>query len=305
MPKVSVIIPTYNRAEYLCSAIRSVLSQTFQDFEIIVVDDASTDNTNEIVDGFNDSRIKYIRHETNKGGSAARNTGIKMSSGEYIAFLDDDDEWLPEKLELQVNLMENSSPKVGVVYTGFLILDRSTGKVLTQRIPSKRGYLFNELAKGNCIGTTSTPLLRKECFEKVGLFDENLPSSQDYDMWIRVSKEFHLEYIGKPLVKYYIHDNKISNSREAVIRGMETVLKKHENFFKLNKKGFSYHYLSLGVIYCLSGDVKKGRRALLKAIELYPFEVRHYFNLALSLFGADNFKKIKEAKNKLAISFKS
>src|SRR5581483_7703419 len=106
MPKVSVVVSTHNRAELLHAAIASVLSQSFQDFEILVVDDHSQDHTAQVVQRFRDGRIKYLRHETRRGGAAARNTGIQNSSGEYIAFLDDDDEWLPEKLETQVALFE-------------------------------------------------------------------------------------------------------------------------------------------------------------------------------------------------------
>jgi glycosyltransferase involved in cell wall biosynthesis len=119
MPAVSVIIPTYNRAEFLRLAITSVLNQTFQDFEIIVVDDASEDHTHEVVHNFRDKRIKYIHHEVNKRVAAARNTGVLNSSGAYIAFVDDDDEWLPKKLQMQVALLENSPSIVGGVYTGF------------------------------------------------------------------------------------------------------------------------------------------------------------------------------------------
>src|SRR4030042_5052103 len=106
MPTVSIIIPTYNRAHLVMRAINSVLDQSFQDFEIIIVDDASRDNTEKMVSGIRDKRIFYIRHEKNRGGSAARNTGIKQARGEYIAFLDSDDEWLPEKLEKQLKVLE-------------------------------------------------------------------------------------------------------------------------------------------------------------------------------------------------------
>lgn len=296
MPKVSVIIPTYNRAEFLRSAIRSVLNQTFQDFEIIVVDDASKDKTQEVVSSFSDRRIEYIRHEINKGGSAARNTGIRMSEAEYIAFLDDDDEWLPEKLHMQVELMESSPPMVGCIYTGFSFVDRNNERVLAQRIPSKRGYLFNELANGNCIGTSSTPLLRKECFEKVGLFDERLSSNQDYDMWIQISKEYQFECIEKVLVTYRVHENKVSNNQGAIMNGLEIMLQKHDELFKSNRKVHSNYYLNFGVLSCYNGNCSKGREAFLNAIRLYPFEIRHYFNLGLSLLGTDAFKKLKREK---------
>src|SRR5262245_29216969 len=108
MPKVSVIIPTHNRAEFLRSAITSVLNQTFQDFEIIVVDDASTDNTSEVVTYFGDKRIKYMRNNINKGDAGTRNVGVVNSNCTYIAFLDDDDEWLPNKLQIQIDMLEDS-----------------------------------------------------------------------------------------------------------------------------------------------------------------------------------------------------
>src|SRR2546429_9117536 len=125
MPKVSVIIPTYNRAEFLCSAITSVLNQTFHNFEIIVVDDASQDHTREVMNSLGDKRIRYIRHEKNKGVAATRNTGLVNAKGTYIAFLDDDDEWLPEKLQKQFNLLESCQNIVGVVYTGAFVVRKS------------------------------------------------------------------------------------------------------------------------------------------------------------------------------------
>ena len=120
-PTVSVIIPTYNRAHLIDRSIQSVLNQTYQDFELIVVDDRSTDNTEDIIRQFRekDKRIKYIKHDKNKGGSAARNTRIKNSVGKYIVFQDSDDEWFPEKLEKQMKIFETASLEVGVVYTGF------------------------------------------------------------------------------------------------------------------------------------------------------------------------------------------
>ena len=137
MPKVSVVVLTHNRPDMLCRAVSSILNQTFQDFEIVLVDDASTDNTPEVVRGLGDARIKYIRHKENRGEAAAANTGVTSSSGEYIAFLHDDDEWLPEKLGQQVRLLESSPPTVGAVYTGFLRIDRSTKKLLKQVNPQR------------------------------------------------------------------------------------------------------------------------------------------------------------------------
>jgi len=226
MPKVSVIIPTYNRASLLKQAIQSVLNQTYQNFEIIVIDDASTDNTKKTIQSFDSKKITYICHEKNKGGSAARNTGIKLAKGEYMAFLDSDDEWLPKKLFKQLELFAKSSQGVGVVYTGFTKID-NIKNISKSVMPKKHGRIYHLLLLKNYVGTTSTPLLKRECIEKVGLFDENLPSAQDWDMWIRISKYFNFKYIPKPLVKYNIHQLTISKNYKSVIKGTKIIIKKH------------------------------------------------------------------------------
>jgi len=302
MAKVSVIIPTYNRADFLHVAITSVLNQTFQDFEIIVVDDASKDRTSEVVNSFHDKRIKYFRHETNRGGSAggsaARNTGIINSNCAYIAFLDDDDEWLPEKLGMQIEVLAASPPEVGVVYTGYTVVDRASGTILAQKNPTKRGDLSTDLLKENCLGNSSSIFLRKECFEKIGLFDEMIPGFEDYDVWIRLSRAFHFDYVEQPLVKYYVHSNQIWTNVDAISQGVDMMLKKYGESPAFRKK-MSYYYLSVGVSYCLDGNVKKGQKTCLKAIRLYPFEFRHYFYYCLSLLGLESFKKLKKMKDNI------
>jgi len=296
MPKVSVIIPTHNRAESLRAAITSVLNQTFHDFEIVIVDDASKDHTREVITNFNDVRIKVIHNPFSKGDAGARNVGVMNSNGEYIAFLEDDDEWLPEKLQIQINLLDNSPSEVGGICTG-----RFTIKEADRRAFSVWNPEINDLSKENFI-TTSSILLKKECFEKCGLFDESMPTSSDYDMWIRISKKYAFKSVNMPLMKYYIHDNSLSFNYEKMIRGVEILLKKYSDFFKYSSKEYSNIYLQLGVLYCYKGEVQKGRKAFVNAIKIYPFEIRNYFNLALSLLGTENFKKLKEAKEKRAIT---
>jgi len=300
MPKVSVIIPTHNRAQFLRLAVESVIGQTFQDFDIVVVDDGSKDNTEEVVRSFGDDRVKYIRHDAARGGSAARNTGITNSSSKYVAFLDDDDEWMPEKLEIQVDLLEKSPLKLGAVYTGHLVVDSDGGGILREWIPKRRGYIYNDMFMKNWIGTASSLLVRRDCFDRAGLFDESLPSFQDYDLWIRISREFDFEYVDKPLVKYRIHGNKIWTNLEALNKGMELMLKKYGGSPEF-KKNYSNYYLGLGVNYCYKGNAKKGREAFLKGIKLYPFEIRHYFNLFLSIFGSTTFTKLKGYKEWIAL----
>jgi glycosyltransferase involved in cell wall biosynthesis len=298
MPKVSVIIPTHNRAHFLRDAIFSVLNQTFQDFEIIVVDDASTDDTAKVVAAFNDERIRLLRHDTNKGGSAARNTGILNSQCDYIAFLDDDDEWLPEKLAKQMDILLASPPEVGCVYTGYVMVDRTSGRVIDHRPPTKRGDLSKDLLMSNCIGGTSSVLLRKNCLEKVGLFDEDLPRSQDYDLWIRIANVFRFEYVPEPLYRYYIHENRISSNLDALSSGLQILARKYRDL-PLSKTNYSNEYISLGVMFCLAGNAKEGRKALVKSITMAPFRIKHYSYLCLSVLGADNLQRLIEIRDRL------
>jgi len=303
MAEVSVIIPTYNRADLLRAAITSVLNQTFQDFEIIVVDDASDDHTPAVVSGFNDDRITYIRHDKTGGEAKARNTGVINSGAEYIAFLDDDDEWLPEKLELEINLLKNCSQVVGGVYTGIIRVDRACGKTLSCRIPDQRGDIYHHMIFGNVVGTPSTVLLRKECFSKVGLFDENIAYGLDYDMWIRISKEYHFECISAPLVKYYMHGNQISNQKGIVNDGLESLLIKYEKLFRLNRRVFSQSYFDLGYCFRQEKNCRKALGAILKAIKIYPFGFRNYSSLLKILgcyvLGPKTFVKFRKIKDRV------
>jgi len=226
-PIVSVIIPTYNRAHVVDRAIRSVLHQTFQDFEVIVVDDGSTDSTLEAIKCFQDPRLRYIRHNGNRGGSAARNTGIEDAAGEYVAFLDSDDEWLPEKLEKQVQLLQGSDSSVGAVYTGFIIIDEH-GERTTTSIPKCRGAILGELFSANRVGTASSVMVKRECILQVGVFDPAMPSCQDWDMWIRLAKHYKFDFIPEALVYYHFgHNGQITKNWSAVAAGHLRIAEKY------------------------------------------------------------------------------
>jgi len=299
-PNVSVIIPTHNRAELLSSALTSVLNQSYQDFEIVVVDDASTDKTREVIASFNDARIKYVRHEVNKGDAGSRNTGIQNSTGDFIAFLDDDDEWLPEKLQIQVDVLRSCPTNVGGVYTGWLKIDKSTGEILEIKLDGKHGDLFQEMFLENLMSTACV-VVRRECFERVGLFDESMPCSSDYDMWIRIAAHFHFEYIKEPLViLYYAQGPKLSTNVPSALQGLEMVLEKYDKCFVANKKNFSRLYYNMGILYFLSGESEKSRKALLKAIESCPLGVKHYLALLISLLGSDVLRRSIGLKEKIS-----
>lgn len=282
-PTVSVIIPTYNRARLLPRAINSVLNQTYRDFELIVVDDASADNTIEVVKQFQekDDRIKYLKHSEHKGGSGARNTGIKASAGEYIGLLDDDDEWLPGKLEKQMNKLENSSLKVGVVYSGFFYVSEKNGKIVSEVIPLLRGEVYANLLK-SCILGSPTPLIKKKCFQKVGFFDETLPSCQDWDMWIRLSKYYDFDFVPDILAKHHVHGGQISVDLNAKIVAREKLIEKYLVDLSKNSQAFSAVLKRLGILYFLAGNQGKGRKYFLKSIKQKPFQKGSYIHFFLS-----------------------
>jgi glycosyltransferase involved in cell wall biosynthesis len=298
MPQVSVVIPTFNRANLLPTAIRSVLNQTFQDFEILLVDDGSSDTTPEIVKSFDDARLQYIRHAEPRGGAAARNTGILHSSGEYVAFLDDDDEWYPHKLSRQMEVMLRSEPKVAAVYSGYVMVERATGRICGRKTPNSKGNLSAELLASNPIGGTSCMLVRKKCLEKIGLFDENLPSFQDRDLWIRISREFHFDYVAEPLLNYYVHAKKVWTNFDALLQGLEIMLAKYGTAVAF-RKASSDRYLFCGVNLCEVNEFDKGRRALRRAVALNPYAVKPYFYLLVALLGPRTMAAVRSRKLKL------
>jgi glycosyltransferase involved in cell wall biosynthesis len=201
LPVISVVIPTRNRNALLHRAIQSVLVQTFTDFEIIVVDDASTDQTRLIVKDIKDDRFHYINLENKSGGAKARNTGIENSKGEYVAFLDDDDEWLPEKLQKQIDCLY-ANTQTGICYTGRQTMGQNKligfGKKYSFKYPPYEDH-FRSIMSDNFIGITSSVIIPRNILIEVKGFDENLPCFQDYDLFIRILKRClnHLDIPGK------------------------------------------------------------------------------------------------------------
>ena len=201
MPMVSVIIPTHNRASALRRAVQSVLGQAFSDYEVIVVDDGSTDDTSDVIAGFG-PRVQYVRQES-KGPSAARNLGIRRSTGRYVAFLDDDDEFLPGKLEVQAAFMEDA-PDFGMTYSAVEAVDES-GRVVPDYYPtSLSGWIYRDIVFG-CSIATPTVMIRREVLSDVGPFDEKMRIGEDMDLWRRVSRRYPIGLIRQPLSRIYIH----------------------------------------------------------------------------------------------------
>jgi len=271
MPDVSVIIPTYNRAKLLGRAVHSVLSQTFADFELIIVDDCSTDNTEEMIRGLTDKRIKFIRHEENRGAPAARNTGIKNARGAFIAFLDSDDEWSPQKLEKQIELFLHSSPSTGVVYAKCQVINEIRNEIIVWDF-NLRGNLYHNFLKEPFLDFI-TPLIKRECFNKIGLMDENVLAYQEWDTFLRISQYYEFDFVPEILTYYYIHrDEAISRSTLRATQGYNYIVEKHKIAIRKNagRKTLSAHYSFLYSSYMKTRSYSKAFSSSVLAFAVFP-----------------------------------
>jgi len=294
-PKISIIIPTYNRADLLPQAIDSVLKQTYRNWETMIVDDGSTDETEKVVKKYRDSRIHYIAHQSNLGSSSARNTGIKKTKGQFIAFLDSDDEWLSEKLACQMQVFKNKSNHCGVVYTGGYMV-KNNKEILAKSVEINLNNFYEKILFKNIVGS-STVLIKRECFDKVGLYDVSLINYQDWDMWIRISKYYQFILVNLPLIKYHIHPDQLSENLAGIIEARKRILFKHRNELKKRRFVYSHHYYRIGNLSCLLGEIEEGRKFISQGISIYPYHLKYYLSLFLSLFGSSFYKfSIQKAK---------
>ena len=286
-PIVSVIIPTYNRASMLKYAIQSVLNQSYPHYEIIIVDDGSTDNTPSTVRLFKDERISFIKHEVVRGASAARNTALQICRGKYIAFIDDDDQWKPDKLKKQITAFQKASPEVGVVYTAFWKIKNNRQTYMpSSEIIKKQGNIQNTLLQENIVGTPAA-LVQKECFKKAGLFDERLPRLQDWELFIRFSKYYHFKFIDEPLLTAYCQKDGISNNQTALIKAMELILEKHFEEFQKNKKNLTQYYINISNLSAENREMNKSRAYLIKALKMCPSNIKFSLAALLTFLGPD------------------
>jgi glycosyltransferase involved in cell wall biosynthesis len=277
-PLVSVILPTYNRAHIVSKALQSVLSQTYRNFEVIVIDDGSTDNTKEIITTIacKDPRVKYFRNNENKGQAGALNVGINLAKGELIAFIDDDVEWFPYKLERQVNLLQTLPEDYAVVYSGsYKIIGTGTKRYgPSKNIYPKEGDILNSLLKRNFVDTPSM-LVRKNALFDVGLFDEKLPIMIDWELAIRLSKKYKFKFINEPLYISYDTPNSLSKQKGVIrARALEYILEKHMDDFKKDKKALANFYFKCGKNYILDNQKKSALKYFKLALKNDPFRIK-------------------------------
>jgi glycosyltransferase involved in cell wall biosynthesis len=276
-PVVSVIIPTFNREKFLGKAIQSVLAQSFPDFEIIIVDDGSTDETAEVVKSFPADRLQYV-YQPNRGRSNARNHALRLARGRYIAFLDSDDLYLPGKLELQVNYLD-CHPDVGMVYTSAYCIDESGNQLEYQYKAKTSGRIYRDVAFFVPVTITlPTVMVRRDVFDKVGNFDESMERFEDTDMWRRIAKWFLVDAIPTPTCYLRTHHgNALAGQSPHKIEAAVTYYidkvfaeDRSDNGGVLRKGASGLCFFYAKALLSMPTSAVIGRKLLLKSISYAP-----------------------------------
>ncbi len=290
-PLVSVIIPTYKRSRRLAGAIESALNQTHGAIEVIVVDDNGQDNpwakkNEDLVKGYGRSNLIFIQHPVNQGASAARNTGITAARGEYIAFLDDDDRWLPDKIEKQVAVIKALPDDYAVVDTGFESIGiNDKVKVV---LPKLSGFIYQDLLvkhRGRA-PKLSTVLCRKKVLIEVGLFDPALPARQDLDLYLRIARTYKFYNLNEPLAVISKNSpDRISGSLKKRIEGHDIFYIKYLKDLKKAPQIHSIYLQKHGNLLLRDGSKKQALKKYLNSFRVYPLNIQVLFKYFLVLFG--------------------
>jgi glycosyltransferase involved in cell wall biosynthesis len=288
MPTVSVVIPAYNGvSRYLDEAIQGVLAQTFQAFELIVVDDASTDDTARVIQRF--PQVRYFRRAANGGQAAARNDGARLAKGEYLAFLDQDDLWEPSMLEETVAVLE-ADPAAAIVHCdGYQVNERN--EILEYDGAMKPTASITQILRGGHDVATSGSLFRKACFDAVGGYDEQLPIWEDIDLAIRLYQQNRIVHLPKPLYRHRLYANNASReiSSERALRGRQRFLEKHgpscqpgTSEAQALARDWAHYYGDLGKHFLHAGRIEEGRRAFWRSLRYQPFSHKALLRLLRS-----------------------
>ncbi len=288
-PLVSVIVPTFNRAKTLRTAIQSVLHQDYENIEVIVVDDCSYDNTSELISQIDDSRIVYIRHNENRGAAAARNTGILAARGELIAFQDSDDEWLAGKLDTQVRLLATASAEYGAVFCGKLLHGRNSarkfGPRLATHVPGDEQKILNGdlrmvLLNDNIISVQTLLVKKALLIDNACFFDPALRCNEDWDFNIRLSKLTKFIFMDKPGVVAFISDDSISNQRSRNIYSQIYITRKNAEMFRDEKPIYVRRLGLIGAGLARINKPRLGYRFLRRAVLTQPYAMETWMRMA-------------------------
>jgi glycosyltransferase involved in cell wall biosynthesis len=271
---VSVIIPTFNRADMLKRAIQSAIFQDHHSLEIIVVDDASSDRTQQVVKSFNDDRIIFLRNAENKGVSFSRNVGLMQAKGEFIAFLDSDDEFEFDKIKEQVKLFEDLSPKPGLVFSNYWEIGEDKVLAVSDSVESGRVGAENRFPADVFCGPPGW-MISRECFEKTGMFDEGLRTLEDIDYFARIVRNFSAYFISKPLSRVYVHGCQLGSVSSKFVEGTrERFLEKWSEEMGRDKKYLSNFYYVTGKDLLKGFELGKAAKYLWKGCFCGKFNIR-------------------------------
>jgi glycosyltransferase involved in cell wall biosynthesis len=289
-------MPIFNGRKYLFTTIASVLNQNYRKLELICVDDGSTDNSKQIIESFCDNRIKYIYQEHFGSPARGRNVGIKNSVGEYIAFIDQDDILVPESIAERVEFFEKNKDVLCVYSDAFLIdaEDRIMAEsfISFKKVIPYSGYCFRQLIKSNFIGGPQTIMIHKTIFNKIGVFDEQLQGTDDYDLFLRITRHYQIGYLNMSLVKWRTHPNSLSKNILLMdINHFKTIKKTFDSLprcsYLAEKKLLKHrmHTAAIDVAYSYSdtGDKAQIKKWLTTSLK-YGFSLKIFIKLILLEF---------------------
>jgi glycosyltransferase involved in cell wall biosynthesis len=294
VPVVSAIITTFNRERFLGAAMESVLLQTHRDFELLVLDNSSSDGTAAIVARRTDPRIRYVRHRP-LTIAAARNLGLREARGEFVAFLDDDDEWLPPKLERQVAVLRRGSQSLGLVYGGVTWIDER-GVAARTHLPTLRGRILTDLLwqRDAFTGSASNPMMRAAALAALGGFNEALVTSEDWELYLRLAERFEVEYVPEVLVRIRTHRGvRLGDRIDEARKVEEVVLSRYGP--RMNARLRSLYLRKIGGKLCRTGAVREGRARIREAIATDPLNPLAYAQYGLSFLGSSAYGRVHNA----------
>lgn len=269
---VTAVITTYKRDSATVErAVRSIVNQSYRSMEIIVVDDSPKEykERHSVETVANKYGAIYIPHVHNMGACAARNTGLQAAHGEYIAYLDDDDEWTESKISKQVKKICESD--VALVYCKNSIIDDETGQVKYRKTELHKGYVLKDLLLTNFIGGTSFPLMKTSVLREIGGFDVEMQSAQDYDTWIRIAEKYPIDYVDEALVIYHTHQGEqISKTGKKRIAGIERLIEKYKHYIDEDEKVKWGYNMALARAYGEAGEKSKGLSLWMSGVKQQP-----------------------------------
>lgn len=290
MSLVTAIITTFNRVKFLASAIDSVLAQSLDDYELLVLDNDSSDETPELVSKYADTRIRYVRH-ANVGISEQRNLGVKLAKSEFLAFLDDDDIWLPRKLESELEVFRTLGEDVAMVYGGFVFYN-DAGAEWGKHIPHLRGFILEPLLWANdpFTGSASNPMLRKAAAVNVGSYDPRVRVGEDWELYLRLAERYRVEYTTELVLKIRQHSG--ARLGDKVDAALATERHVYVRYLRSMSNPLRSRYLRTMGGKCIRlGRSARGRKFLALAIVLNPRNVYAYIQFLLSFFSPASYRQ--------------